>query len=426
MRFNHRPIQILVEPSDYVLRNIGDMAMLYAATERLTRLCDNSTINVLTDDPDALRRFCPFATPLSAEGRALWLKPDFRPAKLKRFVPKHWPDRIRRHAPRLVSLFWRLKLRHMPDARAALLRFTDAVDRADLVLVSGMGGITDAFPEYALSVLETLNLALARKGRPVVMVGQGMGPLANAELRARASAILPRLHLIALRETRAGLPLLAELGVSKDRICATGDDAIEMAHEMRLDELGTGIGVNLRLSSYSGVSADILEGLRHVLGATSDSLEAPLIGVPVSWVPREADIDSIRGLMPTDETELNRALAIRTPIDLIRQIQRCRVVVTGSYHAGVFALANGIPTIGLARSDYYVDKFLGLADMFGTGCEMVALDHPNSAEKLRSALRRLWEEAPAIRPAILARAEAQIAAGHTAYRRIRDAIGDQG
>src|SRR4051812_41361529 len=107
MRSNHRPIQILVEPSDYVLRNIGDMAMLYAATERLARLCDNATINVLTDDPDALRRFCPFATPMSAEGRALWLQPDFRPDKLKRFVPQHWPDRIRQHAPRLVSLFWR-------------------------------------------------------------------------------------------------------------------------------------------------------------------------------------------------------------------------------------------------------------------------------------------------------------------------------
>jgi colanic acid/amylovoran biosynthesis protein len=126
--------------------------------------------------------------------------------------------------------------------------------------------------------------------------------------------------------------------------------------------------------------------------------------------------------MPADEGELTRALAIRTPLDLVRQIRRCRVVVTGSYHAGVFALANGIPTIGLARSDYYVDKFLGLADMFRVGCEMVSLDREDAAETVRATLRRMWEDAPAIRPTILASAEAQIAAGHAAYRRIRDAV----
>ncbi len=137
-------------------------------------------------------------------------------------------------------------------------------------------------------------------------------------------------------------------------------------------------------------------------------------------------MDAISGLMPGDEAELKRGLAVRTPVDLIRQVQRCRVVVTGSYHAGVFALANGVPTIGLAKSGYYVDKFLGLADMFGTGCEMVTLDRSDFAEALQSALMRLWKEAPALRPAILASAESQIAAGHAAYRRIREAVGNRG
>lgn len=421
MNLSHDSIQILVE-GDHMLRNVGDMAMLQTATERLARLCPSSTIKVLTDDPDALSWFCPSAIPLPSDGRALWLEPHFMPSKLKRVLSEQWPDRIRRHAPRLVSLFWSLKFRQMPQSRAAVLRFTKAVDRADLVLVSGMGGITDAFPAYALAVLETLNLALSRKRRPVVMVGQGMGPLCDAELRARASAVLPRLDLIALRERRAGLPLLAALGVPTDRICITGDDAIEMAYGVQPSQLGTGIGVNLRLSSYSGVSMDVLEGLRHVLAATSQSFEAPLIPAPVSWVPGEVDIDTIRRLMPAEEAELDRALAIRTPVDLIRQIQRCRVVVTGSYHAGVFALANGIPTVGLANSDYYVDKFLGLADMFGTGCEVVLFNRADVFDRLRSVLRRLWEEAPAMRPAILASAEAQIAASHAAYRRICDTI----
>ena len=35
------------------------------------------------------------------------------------------------------------------------------------------------------------------------------------------------------------------------------------------------------------------------------------------------------------------------------------VEVTGSYHAGVFALAQGIPVVGLLQSAYYEQKFIG-------------------------------------------------------------------
>ena len=49
----------------------------------------------------------------------------------------------------------------------------------------------------------------------------------------------------------------------------------------------------------------------------------------------------------------------------ITTIARCRLVVTGSYHAALFALSMGVPAIGIATSRYYEDKFLGLADQFG-------------------------------------------------------------
>jgi glycosyltransferase involved in cell wall biosynthesis/polysaccharide pyruvyl transferase WcaK-like protein len=416
------PVRVLVEPSDYVLRNVGDMAMLHVATERLAGLWPGATIKVLTDEPGPLSCFCPSATPLPAEGRALWLQPDFLPGPLARRLPDDWPKWIRRSAPWSVALFWRAKLWWKAPLRAALAQFTDAVDEADLVIVSGMGGITDYFPKYAEGVLETLNLALARK-RPVVMVGQGMGPLEDdPELRARAAAILPRLDLIAIREKRASAPLLLALGVAPDRIAVTGDDAIEMAFALREATLGEGIGVNLRLSDYSEVGPALLDELAQVLADASARLGGSLLPVPVSHVPGEADLDAIRRLMPGEGAELAHAEGLRTPIDLIRQIQRCRVVMTGSYHAGVFALANGIPTIGLAKSAYYVDKFLGLADMFGSGCEVVRLDQQDHPEALRRALDRLWHAAPEIRPALLASAEQQIAAGHAAYRRIFDLV----
>src|SRR5262249_38055324 len=127
---------------------------------------------------------------------------------------------------------WLNRLTRVPAGprRAEIQAFIDTVSRADLVVATGMGGITDAFPEYTSGVLTTFQLAI-RYGAVTGMMGQGIGPLANADLVAHAREILPRIDLIALREELAGKPLLNALGVSADRFVTTGDDAIEVAYE---------------------------------------------------------------------------------------------------------------------------------------------------------------------------------------------------
>jgi polysaccharide pyruvyl transferase WcaK-like protein len=417
----HRRVRILVEPSDYVLGNVGDMAMLAVATERLASLFPTATITVLTDDPEPLMRLCPGVTPLLADGRALWLSQEFLPRRVLRHLPKRWAPKIRHSMPQLVTVMQRCTHWRNAAARESLSTFTRAVREADLVLVAGMGGITDAFSKYASDVLETLDLSLRNKCR-VIMVGQGVGPLEHPDLRARAAAILPRLDLIGVREKRASTPVLHALGVPGDRIVATGDDAIEMAYSARRQQLGRGIGVNVRLSSYSGLDESAIDGLRGLLAEICGAIGTSLVPVPISHAPKEDDLGAIRHLMPRHDPELERARSLRTPIEVVRQVQRCRVVVTGSYHAGVFALASGIPTIGLAKSAYYIDKFKGLADMFGCGCEVIVLDQESNLEALRASLLRLWEAAPELRPRLLERAAAQIAMGHAAYRRIHDIV----
>ena len=103
-------------------------------------------------------------------------------------------------------------------------------------------------------------------------------------------------------------------------------------------------------------------------------------------------------------------------------MQRCRLVITGSYHAGVFALANGIPVLGIAGSSYYVDKFEGLADMFGKGCRVLRVGADDCAEELRSAAEELWGNAEETRPGLLAAAERQIASGRATYEKIADLV----
>jgi polysaccharide pyruvyl transferase WcaK-like protein len=403
-------MRILVEPSDYVLHNLGDVAMLRVAVSRLAEYFPNATIQVLSDDPDALSTFCPSATHLESMGRQQWLDNDFLPERLCRRAPnlcsrlRPW---LRNNGPQFVEIFWRRRLRRRLADLETLNKFTEAISNADLMIVTGMGGITDAFPEYAMDLLETLGLAVSRR-KYVAMVGQGFGPLQNPQLVGRARSILPRVNFIGLREEKASRPLLQSLGIASERMMTTGDDAIELAYHLRGERLGEHLGVNLRASNYSGVDHGLFEPLRQVLQKAAKFHRVSLLPIPISRLSGEADAETIRhvigrGGQPHDDLHFD------SPEAIIKQVQQCHLVVTGSYHAGVFALASGIPTVGLAMSAYYVDKFLGLS----------ALSDQDFQMNLEAAITTLWTNAERLRPNLLVEAERQIRLGHKAYERIR-------
>jgi hypothetical protein len=202
----------------------------------------------------------------------------------------------------------------------------------------------------------------------------------------------------------------------------TGDDAIEMIYRLRRDSLGEGLGVNLRIADYSGVDKSLLEPLRQVLRDASRAHRVPMVPLPISHVPGEADVETIRHLVDVDNDSFSDGSPLEALDAVIRQVQKCRLVITGSYHAGVFALANGIPSIGLAKSTYYIDKFMGLSALFGPGCETVLLEKRDFAQHLKDAIARLWNAAERFKPLLLANAARQIELGHEAYNRIGDAV----
>jgi colanic acid/amylovoran biosynthesis protein len=325
----------------------------------------------------------------------------------------------------LIEFLWRRKLGRQNRAGLADLRgFTNTVATADLIIVTGMGGITDAFPEYAANLLEVLALAV-RSRRYVAMVGQGFGPLHNPKLAALARVVLPQIDFIAIREDRASLPLLLALGVASDRVMTTGDDAIEMAYRLRRNFLGEGLGVNVRIADYSGVDRTLLDALRPVLRDATQTHRVPMVPLPISRVPGESDIEAIQYLMDVHDDSLRDGSPLEALDAIVRQVQKCRLVITGSYHAGVFALANGIPTIGLAKSTYYIDKFMGLSALFGPGCETVLLEKRDFAQHLKDAIARLWNAAERFQPLLLANAARQIELGREAYDRIGAVVGSR-
>jgi colanic acid/amylovoran biosynthesis protein len=104
---------------------------------------------------------------------------------------------------------------------------------------------------------------------------------------------------------------------------------------------------------------------------------------------------------------------------MIEEIGRCRVMITTSYHGGVFALAQGIPVVAWLKSKYFAAKLFGLANQFGVGCEVVTLDDGDWETRLKSAILKAWNSSEEVRPRLLDKAASQLAASQAAYERLR-------
>ncbi|MBI1356428.1 MAG: glycosyltransferase [Acidobacteria bacterium] len=387
-------MRILIEPSGYKLGNLGDAAMLVASVERLRALWPGAELGVVTRAPDALVRLCPGVRPLDAGARSQFI----------------------RSAQMLPLPLLARNLAEAGEAEQAvrLREFLQFFRESDLLFVSGAGGFTDPFRDHALTTLLFLETA-QRVGKPTVLVGQGLGPWDDPGLRAMAEVALPRARALFLRERKLSEPLARALPANwGERLRVTGDDALEMASSRRPATLGAALGVNLRQADYSAVPPEAVERLRTLLAGLGDRFGADLLPVPISHPPNSSDPAAIAGLLGGDG-----GANLSSPQAVIDQVGCCRLVVTGSYHAAVFALAQGIPAIGLIGSPYYAGKFEGLADLFGPACAPLPFAE---LERLPALADDLWSRADALRPALLDETSRQIEAGRAAYQALPELI----
>lgn len=419
-------VRVLIESSEYWLRNNGDLAMLAVTVGRLRERWPQARIGVLTEVPLLLRSLFPDVEPISPYGARPWREPP------------RWQALVARSGPRSAGALdvgrMRARVRIGAVVRAVRTRSggtgspgpgsggselppgtAAAAQSASLVVALGGGYIADADPGQTRRALALLEHAVDR-GVPAVMLGQGLGPLDDPALRRRAASVLPRVDFVGLREGRRGPLILEQLGVPERRVQVTGDDAIELAYEARAEALGSGLGCCLRIASYAPVSRRAQEVVGQVLRRESASRAAPVIPLIISEYrseDRRATLPIVRGAGGV------RPLPRYVRPSLVAQrVARCRTVVTGAYHLAVFALSQGIPVVALTGSRYYDDKFAGLADMFGPGVLAVRLDAATLEQDLRDAVHASWETAPTVREALRARAREQISACRSAVDRV--------
>jgi colanic acid/amylovoran biosynthesis protein len=392
-------MRILVDHSGYDLLNIGDIGMLQSCVQRLQRLTPTAEISVICHDAGQLAEYCPGTTPVVLS--------------VPRLLDRGTPRRVRR-----LAEFALKGLGPLPTASGRFPAWdpaAHAVQMADVVVASGGGYVTDSFFWHAAGVLRTLALA-QRLGRPTAMFGQGLGPVSNKLLRRRAQAVLPRLTLLGLREAPGAELLLRELDVQRAHVRVTGDDALGLALGPRPNAgavAGDALGVNLRVTGYTGVSHATARTVAKAIGESADG--GQVIALPVSRYATQNDLESTGAACRSAGIRIE-SHDLRHPDELASQAARCRAVVTTSYHAGVFALAQGIPAVCLSNSSYYDAKFEGLRQFFPDTCTTVSLHESNLEQRLRIALNEAAEIGPAKRLATWEQAAALVDRADSAYR----------
>ena len=378
---------VFIDHSGYDLLNIGDTAMLKATVTRLQERWPRARLQIITTSRERLAELCPGAEPIT-------LMTDRGPiGRLPGRVRGGIGLRYKRAISRRPCAAWRFS----PGASQLL----DALRACDLAVCSGGGFVNDTFPLHASGVLTALR-SVQRRGVPTAMFGQGYGPLTDPPLAALAGTVIPQLTLFSLRGPR-GQQAVSELRAGRREAVVTGDDALELAGAGRL-AAGPALGVNLRVTAYTGLESGLAGQIASGVANAAAEAGMPMRGLPISWDRDGEDWRALATAFGADSVVARTGRLVRDITSLTAAVADCRAVVTSSYHAAVFALARGIPAVGISSTPYYDGKFGGLRELYGPrAVAVLAVSQAGWPDRMRQLVRAAVELDTGARAAVAER-----------------------
>ncbi|MBE7474450.1 MAG: hypothetical protein DPW09_22705 [Anaerolineae bacterium] len=440
-------MRILLDQAVHDHRNKGNNALLEVALNRLRNFWPEASFEIISISPHFCRVYIPGTHPVFPHNfeisNSLETLHRFMPRPLWRLLFElrerlHSQTKFDLTSKGLRSLLsWFRRGRQQAGLEVSFETGTDIVTESvetsqspaelyskiadyDLYIPTGGGYMCDSDKRFLFQMFDRVEAAVAHRV-PVVMVGQGIGPMEDPDLLKRAREVLPLIDYIMIREQHIARPLLDLLNVAQYKVIMTGDDALELGYQARGNKLGTGIGLSLRVAAYTQVNEKHIAAIRPVVLQAAKKYSAELIAAPIDV--NEADMNHIEEIMKGHHKILSAWQKFETTSDVIKRISRCRVMIGGTFHGAVFALSQGIPVVALAKSVEYHNKLSGLTAEFGEeGCQVIDLNDKNLQEKLTDAIDFAWSVAEKLRPHLLEQTKRQIDLGYTAYQKIYDLV----
>ena len=268
-----------------------------------------------------------------------------------------------------------------------------AMAGADLFISGGGTLIQDVTSaRSALYYLGLLGLATVL-ARATMVYAAGIGPLRRGWLRTLATGVLNRVTLITVRDEDSRR-LLQELAVRRPvQVVADPAFALEPVPAAEVRDLvgvpgAPRIGVALRPWRDGGFLEPLVDGLRAACRE---------IGAEVVALAFHPERD-LAVCVQAARAMGGRALAGLSPREMMAVVGALDLVVGMRLHALVYAVACGVPPVGLS----YDPKVEGLLTRVGVGrlLPLPAL----TAEGVRREVRAAWDERHAVRARLAAQA----------------------
>lgn len=385
------------------VRHVGDDAILEATIQGLRLAAPLAELIVLSPEPERTRRV--HAIPAESG-----------PQLLLRRQPE-WVARV----PGLRScltwaVYWLRALRLLWNAgrfragrplygldaeERTLLR---TLQRADVLLIVGGGNLTSRYRPGGLYARGLACVLAHRLGTPVVLSGQGVGPLDSAFDRRFTAWSLQHAMAIGVRDHGSSASQLRQIGVPAARLHERIDDAFATpaAEQAAVEACLASAGLP-RERPLVSVAVQGLPGLataRRVLPALLDDLidetDAAVALLPMMITAPDDDRRPLARLRASmRHREAARMLSATLPhAILVGVVARSTLAIAGRYHLAVFALAHAVPCLALAGDAYSALRMRGLFRHVGLDRFVVDARDPVA---LRQQLSRLRNEAPAVR-----------------------------
>ncbi|MEF8698645.1 MAG: polysaccharide pyruvyl transferase family protein [Candidatus Accumulibacter sp. UW20] len=281
------------------------------------------------------------------------------------------------------------------DGRAVL----DRVRECDFVFYSGAGALNDKYLR-GVAALWLLTALLARvQGKPVVLLGQQVGPLSSPLGRTFFRWSMADVLFLGCRD-RESVTLSEEIGLDPQSVQFTGDEGAYLPPApwskglALLQGLGVRPGyvaVHFRLDSNCPFQ-DSTHWLADVINRIIADASADVLLVPMAYRGANDDRVALQRLSPLLNTSC-ALLECEDPALAKACLAHASLAVGVANHFIVFAASVGVPSVGIHATEYMRQKLQGAGECFphvlSVGCK--SLDSAALAKAAISMTRAAGE-----------------------------------
>lgn len=266
--------------------------------------------------------------------------------------------------------------------RRDMTAFKRALDAADALVFPGGSIFQDASSvKSALFYGQLVKLAKA-KGKKVIFLGQGVGPLTSFLGKRAAAAAFNSAEVIAVRDP-GSMAALQELGVKRP-IKVTADQAFLLPPPAESDSAGFSVGT-MKAVGISVRPHGKKDEVKALFGEFARLLFNAQIMPVFIEMDRAHDGPLILDISKSQGGKIPDMRKLSTPMQAQQRMSRLEAVVAMRLHAGILAATVGVPPF-MVSYDPKVTAFAKLLDL-QTAPSMVGLTPQRLFESFMQFMR---------------------------------------